>query len=57
MNKIISKTIKINSKQMPPKTDFIENEIIKQKIEPLRWSIVDIKENELSILVSGRELN
>ena len=57
MSEIISKTLKIKSPNMPPKADFIEQEIIKNNIEPLRWAIVDIVENELTISVSGRNLN
>lgn len=53
---VISKTIKIISPKMPPDVDFIENEIKKFNIEPLRWAIVDIKNNELTISVSGRIL-
>ena len=56
MAEIISKTIKINSPKLPPEIDFIENEIKNQKIEPLRWAIVDIKENTLTLSVSGRKL-
>lgn len=56
MSEIISKTIKIITDKMPPSVDFIEKEIIKNKIEPLRWAIVDIKDNELKLSVSGREL-
>lgn len=56
MSEIISKTIKIIIDKMPPSVDFIEKEIIKNKIEPLRWAIVDIKDNELKLSVSGREL-
>ena len=56
MSEIISKTITIITDKMPPSVDFIEKEIIKNKIEPLRWAIVDIKDNELKLSVSGREL-
>ncbi len=56
MSEIISKTIKIIIDKMPPSVDFIEKEIIKNKIEPLRWAIVDVKDNELKLSVSGREL-
>ena len=56
MNEVISKIIKITSPNMPPSVDFIENEIIKNKIEPLRWAIVDIAQNNLTISVSGRIL-
>ncbi|MBR5303265.1 MAG: hypothetical protein IKU37_00375 [Candidatus Gastranaerophilales bacterium] len=56
MNEIISKTIKIISPIMPPNVDFIEKEIEKQDIEALRWAIVEINENELTICVSGRIL-
>ena len=57
MSEVVSKTIKIISFTMPPKVDFIEKEIIKNNIEPLRWAIVDVVENELTISVSGRILN
>ena len=53
MNKIISKTIKIISDTMPPKTSFIEEEIIKQGINPVRWAIVKADKNELTLNVSG----
>ena len=53
---IISKTIKIISPIMPPDVDFIEEEIEKQGIEALRWAIVEINENELTICASGRIL-
>lgn len=54
---VISKTIKIISPKMPPDVEFIEKEIEKFNIEPLRWAIVDVKNNELTISVSGRILN
>lgn len=54
---VISKTVKIISPKMPPDVEFIEKEIEKTNIEPLRWAIVDIKNNELTISVSGRILN
>ena len=57
MSEIISKTIKIISPTMPPKVEFIEKEIIKNNIEPLRWAIVEVNKNELTISVSGRILN
>ena len=41
---------------MPPAVEFIEKEIIKNDIEPLRWAIVEINENELVVSVSGRKL-
>ena len=57
MNKIVSKTIKIISPNMPPTVDFIENEIEKQGIEALRWAIIEANKNELTICVSGRIIN
>ncbi len=56
MNKIISKTIKITTPILPPKNDFIEQEIKKFGIIPLRWAIIDVKENELLISTSGEEV-
>ncbi len=38
---------------MPPKVSFIEDEIIKNGINPVRWAIVDINNNELTLNVSG----
>ena len=54
---VITKTIKIISPIMPPDVDFIESEIEKQGIEALRWAIVEINENELTICASGRIMN
>ena len=42
---------------MPPSVEFIENEIEKQGIEALRWAIVEVNNNELTLCVSGRILN
>ena len=56
MSEIISKTIKFKTPKLPPEVDFIEQEIEKHGIEALRWAIVDIKENELTLCVSGRKL-
>ena len=56
MSEVISEILKIKSPTMPPSVEFIEKEIIKNKIEPLRWAIVDVVENELTISVSGRKL-
>jgi len=33
-------------------TEFVENTLIKKKINPLRWAIVDISEEMISINVS-----
>ena len=54
---VVSKTIKIISPNMPPNVEFIENEIEKQGIEALRWAIVEVNNNELTLCVSGRILN
>lgn len=53
MNEIISKTIKITSDKMPPSVDFIENEIKKLNMEPIRWAIVDVNNKELTLSVSA----
>ena len=54
---VVSKTIKIISPNMPPNVEFIESEIEKQGIEALRWAIVEVNNNELTLCVSGRILN
>ena len=56
MNKIISKTFEIVSAVLPPKNNFIEEEIKKQGITPLRWAIVDVQNNTLTISASGEEI-
>ena len=56
MNKIISKTIKIISPKLPPSVDFIENKIKEFNINPLRWAIVEVNNNELTLCISGWEL-
>jgi len=50
---IISKTIKITTDKLPPSVDFIENEIKKHNINPIRWAIIDIQNNILTLSVSG----
>ena len=56
MSEIISKTIKIKTPTLPPDTEFIENEIKRQGIEVLRWAIVEVENDILTLAVSGREL-
>lgn len=56
MNEIISKILEITTPIMPPKVKFIETEIEKQGIEALRWAIVEVNSNKLTISVSGRIL-
>ena len=55
-NKIISKTIKISSPKLPPEVDFIEQQIKAQGLEPVRWAIIDVQNNELTLSVSGFEI-
>lgn len=57
MNKVISKTLFIKTPKLPPDADFIEQEIQKSGLEPLRWAIVDVKNDVLVISASGRKLN
>ena len=56
MGEVISKTIKIITDKLPPEVEFIEAEIAKSGLEPLRWAIVDVKGHELTLSVSGRTL-
>ena len=53
---IISKTLKIKSPKLPPEVDFIIQEIRKQNLEPLRWAIVEVQDNEITLSVSGYEI-
>jgi len=53
---VISKIIKIKTSNFPPKPEYIEQKIIKSGIEPLRWAIIEVKESEVLVSVSGREL-
>lgn len=57
MSEVISKTIKIKAGKLPPDIEFIEKEIIKSGIEPLRWAIVEVDDDILTLSVSGRNLN
>ena len=50
---IISKTITIKTEKLPPSVNFIENEIKKRGLEPVRWAIVEIEKNILTLSVSG----
>ena len=53
MNEIISKTIKIKVDKLPPSVNFVENEIKKAGLKPLRWAIVDVNSKELTLSVSA----
>ncbi len=55
MSEVISKIIKIKSDKMPPRAEFIEKEIEKQGLEPLRWAIVDVFGCEITVCTSGRK--
>ena len=57
MSEVISKTIKIKAEKLPPEVDFIEKEIIKVGLEPLRWAIVGAEGSELTLSVSGRKIS
>lgn len=57
MEKIISKTIEIETPELPPKTDFIENEIRNLGFEPIRWAITEVQNNKLTLSVSGYKIN
>jgi len=64
-NKIISKTIELLypelKKGLAPKADFILGGIEKQGINPVRWAIIDVKDDAkggiLVLSVSGYELH
>lgn len=51
--KLVDKIIKIKSPKMPPEVAFIENEIRKLNFEPIRWAIIEVNENELTISLSA----
>lgn len=57
MEKIISKTIEIKTNELPPKVDFIENEIRNFGFEPVRWAITEVKNNKLTLSVSGYKIS
>jgi len=57
MSEVISKTIKIKTDKLPPDIEFIEKEIIKSGIEPLRWAIVEVEGDILTLSISGRTIN
>ena len=50
---IKSKIIKIECEKLPPSVDFIEKEIKRQGFDPVRWAIVEVKDKELTLSVSG----
>lgn len=53
---IIEKRIIINTKNRAPVgIGQIEEAIRQAGLEPVRWAIVDVKENELVILANGTE--
>ena len=36
-----------------PKTDYIESELLKQNINPLRWAIVHVSDNMYTVSVTN----
>ena len=52
MSEVNSTLIKIKSPIMPPKVDFIEKKLLEMNFPPVRWAIVDIVDNELTLSVS-----
>ncbi len=51
---IIEKRIRIKVKNGSlPEINIIENAILQAGLEPVRWAIVDINENEYIILANG----
>lgn len=51
--KIIDTVIKFKSDVMPPKNEYIEAQIRKNGIDPIRWAIIEICDNELTLSVAG----
>ncbi len=49
--KIISENIKIKNTNTFT-TEYIEGELAKMNIEPIRWAIIDINENFFTLCVS-----
>lgn len=54
--KMADKIFKIKTDKLPPSVDFIENEIKQRGIDPVRWAIIDVKENMLTLSVAGIEI-
>ncbi len=53
---IVEKKIFVNLENGTlPDVERIENAIIQQGLDPVRWAIVDITENEMVILANGIE--
>ena len=51
--KIVDTIIKFKSDVMPPKNSYIEEKIRQYGIDPIRWAIIEINENELTLSVAG----
>lgn len=51
--KIVDTVLKIKTDTLPPKNSFIEKEIKAQGIDPIRWAVVDVEENILTVSVAG----
>ena len=52
---IISKLVKIEA-DLPTSTEFIETELAKMGLEPLRWAIVAVEGNILTISLACENL-
>lgn len=49
MSEIISKLVQIET-NLPVDNDFIEQKLLEMGIEPLRWAIVGVEQNEIKEL-------
>lgn len=52
---IVSKTITLEA-ELPVDNVYIENELIDSGIEPLRWAVVAVEGNVLTVSVSYQSL-
>lgn len=52
---IVSKLVKIEA-QLPVDNDFIEKKLLEMGIEPLRWAIVCVEKNVLTVSLACENL-
>lgn len=51
--RIVDEIITIRCESLPPKNSFIEAKILQHGIEPIRWAIIKVEDNTLTLSVAG----
>jgi len=52
--KLIDTILEVEAQKMPPTVEFVEGFIKSCGIDPIRWAIIEINDNRLTLSVCGK---